>query len=177
MCHRQVLPTLHDMSTFDATDRAPRWLTAEQEAAWRAYRRMRALLDLEISRDLAVDSGLSDADYDVLSNLSDATDQRWRISDLAQRMLWSDSRLSHHLARMADRGLVSREPSPDDRRVRVVALTDHGRSVLADAAPRHVESVRRHLVDLVSDDQVRTLEAIATTVVDHLLSDDQPSPL
>ena len=41
---------------------SPRWLTASQERAWRRYRRMRMLLDLQIARDLGQDSGLSDTD-------------------------------------------------------------------------------------------------------------------
>lgn len=133
---------------------------------------MRALLDLQITRDLAADSGLSDADYDVLSSLSETDDHRQRLKDLADRMLWSESRLSHHIARMEDRGLVAREPAADDRRGTVVALTDYGRQVLVDAAPAHVASVRRHLIDLITDEQVRTLHEIADTVVGHLTADD-----
>jgi hypothetical protein len=45
----------------------PNWLSAREAHAWRGYRRMRALLDLQLARDLARDSGLSEADYDVLS--------------------------------------------------------------------------------------------------------------
>lgn len=146
----------------------PRWLSSDQEAAWRSYRRMRALLDLQISRDLAADSGLSDADYDVLSNLSEAEDRRWRLKDLARKMLWATSRLSHHISRMEQRGLVTREQAPGDGRGTVVVLTDKGWNVLVDAAPHHVESVRRHLIDLLTDDQLQTLRHIADTVVDHL---------
>lgn len=151
----------------------PRWLSQEQEAAWRAYRRMRALLDLQITRDLAADSGLSDADYDVLSGLSEVEDHRWRLKDLAGRMLWSESRLSHHISRMEDRGLVARLPAEGDRRGTVIALTDEGWHVLVEAAPHHVESVRRHLIDLLTDEQIRTLGRIAETVVDHLSAIDE----
>ncbi len=146
----------------------PRWLSSDQEAAWRSYRRMRALLDLQISRDLAADSGLSDADYDVLSNLSEVEDRRWRLKDLARKMLWTTSRLSHHISRMEQRGLVEREQAPGDGRGTVVVLTDEGWNVLVDAAPHHVESVRHHFIDLLTDEQIRTLRNIADTVVDHL---------
>src|SRR5688572_3173807 len=131
---------------MSSSQAAPHWLTAEEETAWRAYRRMRALLDLWILRDLATDAGLSDADYDVLSNLSDAEDHRWRVKDLADQMLWSESRLSHHLSRMEDRGLVRREAAAGDGRGRVVALTDEGFRLLVQAAPAHVASVRRHFI-------------------------------
>ena len=85
-----------------------RWLSESEERAWRGYRRMRALLDLQITRDLARDSSLSDSDYDVLSTLTEIPGRSWRASELAGRLLWSTSRLSHHVARMEQRGLVVR---------------------------------------------------------------------
>jgi DNA-binding MarR family transcriptional regulator len=147
-----------------------RWLSEEEERAWRGYRRMRALLDLQISRDLAEDSGLSDSDYDVLSTLSERPDRRWRARDLAAQLLWSTSRLSHHVGRMEERGLVARLPAPDDGRGALVTLSEAGWRILAAAAPRHVASVRANLVDLLTPAEVETLARIAAKVVDHLTS-------
>lgn len=146
----------------------PRWLTADQERAWRGYRRMRTLLDLRIARDLNQDSGLSDADYDVLSTLSERPDAAWRSSDLAKHLLWSTSRLSHHIGRMETRGMVSRRSSTDDGRGAVVTLTDLGRATLHDAAPHHVESVRRNMVDLLTAEEIATLDRIAGKVIARL---------
>jgi DNA-binding MarR family transcriptional regulator len=153
---------------------SPGWLTARQERAWRRYRRMRTLLDLAIARDLNQDSGLSEADYDVLSTLSEKPGDRWRARDLAAQLLWSTSRLAHHLGRMEQRGLVTREPSADDARGSLVSLTAPGRSVLQRAAPPHVASVRRHLLDLLTDDEVATLGTIAGKVIDAALTGDPP---
>lgn len=153
---------------------APRWLDEDEEGAWRAYRRMRALLDLEISRDLATDSGLSDADYDVLSNLSESPDERCRLKALAERMLWTESRLSHHITRMEARGLVRRQRATGDGRGTVVALTDEGRRVLIDAAPGHVASVRRAFIDLMTPEQVTGLRTLAETVIAHLTHTTDP---
>jgi DNA-binding MarR family transcriptional regulator len=155
---------------------APRWLDPAEDRAWRGYRRMRALLDLQVNRDLARDAGLSEPDYDVLSNLSETEGHRWRVSDLAARMLWSRSRLSHHLTRMQQRGLVTREDCPEDGRGAVVVLTDGGLRAIQAAAPDHVASVRRHLIDLLSADQVAALGDIADTVLTHLATLD-PHPL
>jgi DNA-binding MarR family transcriptional regulator len=146
----------------------PRWLTADQERAWRGYRRMRTLLDLRIARDLNQDSGLSDADYDVLSTLSERPHAAWRSSDLAKHLLWSTSRLSHHIGRMETRGMVSRRPSADDGRGAVVTLTDLGWATLREAAPHHVESVRRNLVDLLDAEEIATLDRIAEKVIARL---------
>lgn len=129
---------------------------------------MRARLDLQLARDLACESGLSEADYDVLSNLSDAEGHRWRLKDMAARMLWSPSRLSHHIARMEQRGLVTRQECPSDGRGAEVALTDQGLRAIEEAAPEHVASVRRHLIDLLDPEQVQALTQITEAVVTHL---------
>ena len=147
----------------------PKWLTVEEAAAWRGYRRMRQLLDLQLARDLARDSGLSEADYDVLSTLSEHDGHRMRLSELAAHMLWSKSRLSHHTARMQQRGLVVREECLDDARGSWVVLTAAGLKVIHEAAPPHVDSVRRHFVDLLTDDETAALTALSNRVIDHLV--------
>jgi DNA-binding MarR family transcriptional regulator len=143
----------------------PRWLTSEQEQAWRQYRRMRTLLDLAIGRDLRADSGLSETDYDVLSTLSESAGDEWRARELAARLLWSTSRLAHHVGRMERRGLVQRRGTENDARGATVALTEAGRQALGAAAPPHAESVRRHLIDVLSPAEVRALGRIAGRVV------------
>jgi DNA-binding MarR family transcriptional regulator len=147
---------------------SPRWLTAPQERAWRRYRRMRTLLDLQIARDLSKDSGLSEADYDVLSTLSEKHEGCWRARDLAAQLLWSTSRLAHHVGRMEQRGLVARQPCADDARGALISLTGQGRAILRKAAPPHVASVRRHMIDLLTADEVAALDTIAGKVITHL---------
>ena len=131
-----------------------RWLTDPEQRAWRGYRRMRALLDLQVTRDLARDSGLSDADYDVLSTLTEVDGHRWRATELATRLLWSSSRLSHHVGRMERRGLVTREGCDDDGRGATIVLTAKGWRTIREAAPAHVA--------------LEALEEISQTVIDHL---------
>jgi DNA-binding MarR family transcriptional regulator len=155
---------------------ATRWLTAEQERAWRRYRRMRTLLDLQIARDLHRDSGLSEADYDVLSTLSEKADGCWRARDLAAQLLWSTSRLAHHVGRMERRGLIARQPSPGDARGALISLTGPGRATLREAAPPHVASVRRHMIDLLTADEVAALDTIARKVITRL-ADQVPTEL
>ncbi|APU15805.1 MULTISPECIES: MarR family winged helix-turn-helix transcriptional regulator [Actinoalloteichus] len=146
----------------------PNWLDDDQQRAWLGYRRMRLLLDARIARELSVDSGLSMPDYDVLSTLSESPGHRRRISELADRMLWSKSRLSHHLTRMEQRDLVGREECADDGRAAVVALTDAGLRTLAAAAPGHVDTVREYFIDLLTPAQLAVFVEIATTVVENL---------
>jgi DNA-binding MarR family transcriptional regulator len=146
----------------------PRWLSPAQARAWVGYRRMRALLDLQVTRDLARDSGLSDADYDVLSNVSEAAGHSLRLGDLAAHMLWSKSRLSHHVARMERRGLVERQDVPSDGRGALLTLTEAGWQAITSAAPAHVESARQHFIDLLTDEQIRVLGDLTETVLAHL---------
>ena len=145
-----------------------RWLNNKEERAWRGYRRMRTLLDLQITRDLARDSSLSDSDYDVLSTLTEAPERSWRSSELAARLLWSSSRLSHHVARMELRGLVVRGDCAEDGRGAAVSLTESGRQALLAAAPLHVASVRRHLLELLTPGEVEALASISAKVIAHL---------
>lgn len=132
---------------------------------------MRTLLDLQIARDLSRDSGLSETDYDVLSTLSENPGSSWRARDLAAQLLWSTSRLAHHVGRMEQRGLVARQPCPGDARGALISLTQQGRAVLRKAAAPHVGSVRRNLIDLLTPEEVAALDTIAGKVIAHLAGD------
>ena len=156
------------MSTIE-----PLWLDDAEARAWRGYMRMRTLLHARILRDLAREAGLSGPDYDVLSNVSEAEGRRSRLGDLAARMAWSKSRLSHHITRMEQRGLVTREDCTSDGRGAFVVLTDAGLRAIQDAAPGHVASVRRHFIDLLSREQLDALAEITQTVV-RRLTDERP---
>jgi DNA-binding MarR family transcriptional regulator len=142
-----------------------RWLDPAEDRAWRGYRRMFLLLNTRLARDLLADAGLSEADYDVLSSLSEADGRSERLSVLAARMLWSQSRLSHHIARMQARGLVTREDCESDGRGSVVVLTKAGLLAIEVAAPGHVAAVRAHLIDRLSPHQIKVLGDIAELVV------------
>ena len=163
------------MSTIEPNvgQHEPRWLDEAEDRAWRGYMRMRTLLHARILRDLAREAGLSGPDYDVLSHVSEAPGRRSRLGELAERMAWSRSRLSHHLTRMERRGLVTREDCPSDGRGAFVVLTDAGFRVIQAAAPGHVASVRHNFVDLLSREQLDALTSITDTVVGHLTEDQQ----
>lgn len=144
-----------------------RWLDESEDRAWRGYRRMHTLLDLYITRDLARASGLSAADYDILTTVSEGPEAGWRAHELAARLLWSTSRLAHQVGRMESRGLVVRSGCDDDARGATVSLSEAGWKALRDAAPGHVRSVRRHLIDLLTPAEIESLAAISSKVVEH----------
>lgn len=147
-----------------------RWLTDDELRAWRNLSLMQLQLSALLGRELASD-GLSYSDYLVLANLSDRADRQARLLELGRDLGWEKSRVSHHVTRMEQRGLVERVRCPSDQRGWFVAMTEAGRSAIAAAAPGHVAVVRRHFIDLLTPEQLATLDDIARTVLDHLPRD------
>ncbi|MER7365775.1 MarR family winged helix-turn-helix transcriptional regulator [Nonomuraea wenchangensis] len=139
---------------------AVRWLDPDEERAWRALRRMMIAIQTRTAHDLAA-LGLSEPDYEVLSTLSERPGRTSTLGEQATKMGWSRSRLSRHATRMEARGLLRREPDPDDGRGCYLVLTEHGLETLEDAAPAHLESVRRHVIDRLSPADLSALEDIA----------------
>ena len=148
------------------------WLDETEMRAWLAYRRMKGLLDLQVARDLAADCGLSEPDYHVLSTLGEEPRRRWYLGELADRLLWSASRLSHQLTRMERRGLVTRVIQDGDQRGASIRLSPEGRQVIRSAAPHHVRSVRTHFIDRLSRDQMVAFAEICEAVLEHLPTPD-----
>lgn len=146
----------------------PHWLSTREQRAWRAYLAMQARLTAELNRRLQVESGLSLSDFDVLVALTDRRGERVRIGELSEALQWEKSRLSHHVTRMARRGLIVRVECPDDGRGAEVELTEQGRAAIEQAAPGHVHDVRELLFDGLDDEQVATLEHIGTTVAERI---------
>lgn len=144
------------------------WLSEEEQAAWRGLLFMHERLSAALSRQLVADFGLSAQDYAVLVVLTDAPDGRLRPVDLGAALGWEKSRLSHHLSRMLDRGLVWRETCPTDQRGWYLSITDKGRRAIEAAAPGHVAAVRRAFVDRLTPAQLATLADIAEVVLEGL---------
>jgi DNA-binding MarR family transcriptional regulator len=145
-----------------------RWLTEDEQRAWRGLLRMTAQLNARMNRQLQDDYGISLADYDVLVVLSEAPEGRLRVFEMAGALAWEQSRVSHQLARMQRRGLVAREECPADARGAFVVLTEAGRAAIERAAPAHVEMVRQLVFDGLSRDQLAALTAVSSRVLDRL---------
>jgi DNA-binding MarR family transcriptional regulator len=142
-----------------------RWLDEREERAWRALQLMQLRLTGELARQLAADSRLSYPDYVVLVALTGQEDGRMRLFQLAGLLGWEKSRLSHHIARMAERGLVRKERCGADRRGAFVVVTAVGRKEIERAAPGHVAAVRRLFVDRLTPRQLDAIAAAAESVI------------
>lgn len=147
-----------------------RWLSEEEERAWRALQFMQMRLEGELAHQLATDSGLSYSDYVVLVALTDRPDGRMRLFELAGVLGWEKSRLSHHVARMAARGLVNKAKCDADRRGAFVVVTKRGRKEVEAAAPGHVAAVRRLFVDQLTPNQLAAIGDAAEAVLAALTS-------
>jgi DNA-binding MarR family transcriptional regulator len=145
-----------------------RWLTEEEQRAWRGLLRMTSQLNVRMNRQLQEEYGVSLADYDVLVVLSEASEGRLRVFEVADALAWEQSRVSHQLARMQRRGLVAREDCPSDARGAFAVITEAGRTAIERAAPAHVETVRQLVFDGLGHDQLTTLTEITTRVLDRL---------
>jgi len=145
-----------------------RWLNPQEAKAWRQFMVMTSRLRRSLGAELQRDTGLSDGDYGVLVVLSEAEDGRLRPSEIGREIEWEKSRLSHHLSRMEQRGLVRRMPCKTDNRGALVGITAAGRRALERAAPKHVDHVRRVFLDALTAEQVAALGDISEAVLAQL---------
>lgn len=150
-----------------------RWLSDEEQRTWRSFLTASRLLWDRVERQLQQGAGLPHAYYEILARLSEAPDRTLRMSQLASTSLSSRSRLSHAVARLEEAGYVQRRPCPSDRRGQLASLTEAGMERLREAAPGHVEEVRRLLFDRLSPEQQASLREISDVLAAHL----SPQPL
>jgi DNA-binding MarR family transcriptional regulator len=147
-----------------------RSLSPAEMAAWRAVIEGSQRLLTQLEDDLRETSELSFADYHVLVLLSEAPRQRLRMGELANKLIFSPSRLTYHVGTMEKRGLVARQPCPEDRRGSEAVLTDAGLRALREAAPHHLRSVRQHFVDALDDTELSELNKIFTRLGERLIA-------
>jgi len=145
----------------------PRWLSDEEQEAWRAYVRLARLLFRQLDRDLHP-YGLSTNDYEILVELSEAPERRLRMTELADLTAQSRSRLSHQVTRMEAKGLVRRDACDGDKRGMFAVITPRGMATMGRVAPSHVDSVRRHFIGQLTPEQLATLKEASQPVLDKL---------
>jgi DNA-binding MarR family transcriptional regulator len=146
-------------------DSETRWLTAEEQRAWRAFLTATQTLFSAVEAQLQRESGIPHGYYEILVRLSEAPGRALRMSQLAEASASSKSRLSHAVARLEEHGWVERLNCATDRRGQIAKLTDAGYAALEAAAPRHVEHVRRSMFDQLSAEQVAQLTAISEAII------------
>jgi len=144
-----------------------RWLDNEQQRSWRAFVVGTTLLFARLDDDLKK-FGLGIGEYEILVRLSESEGGQMRMAQLADAMCHSRSRTTHTIKRMEERGLVVRKEAADDGRGVIARLTQAGRDLLVEAAPTHVDGVRKHLVDLCGTNDFAALGRVMNSVTDTL---------
>jgi DNA-binding MarR family transcriptional regulator len=145
-----------------------RWLSDDERAAWLRLIGVVELLPGVLETQLRTDSGLTHYEYFVLAMLSEAEERTLRMTRLAQRTNATLPRLSHVVRRLEERGLVERLPCPEDGRATNARLTAEGWEVVVAAAPGHVETVRRLVVDALTPEQLEQLRGIGDALLARL---------
>ena len=146
------------------------WLDAQQQRAWLAYIRVQLRLSYEMNRQLQTASDLSLGDWDVLTALGAGPSGGMAITTLATQIGWERSRLSHHARRMVGRGLLEMHTAAADRRTTELVLTIAGRTALEDAAPGHVELIKRLFFAGMAQELMEPLAVALEGVYGNLLS-------
>ncbi|MGZ4694132.1 MAG: MarR family winged helix-turn-helix transcriptional regulator [Acidimicrobiales bacterium] len=153
----------------------PRWLDEDEQATWQAYLASTRLLEETLDRQLQNEAGMPHTYYGILAQLSDAPDQRMRMSDLARLVRASPSRMTHAITSLENRGWVRREQCPTDKRGYLAVLEPAGRKILEEKAPGHVAEVRARLFDRLTPEQVVQLRQICEGILEGLDTSDCPS--
>jgi DNA-binding MarR family transcriptional regulator len=148
-----------------------RWLNDREARAWQAFLLASQLLMDQLDRELQEEAGIPHAYYAIMAVLSEQTEHALRMTEIADRLRFSKSRLTHAIGRLEERGWVERAACPTDRRGAFAVLTEAGQQALAAAAPGHVAGVRRHLFDRLTAEQVEQLRAIGEAVAGPLSAD------
>lgn len=151
----------------------PRWLSAEEQRIWRAYYSASLLLWDALDQQLQHEAGMPHAHYVILVILSETPGQQLRMTDLAEQMKITRSRLTYAVSRLEKDSLVRREDCPTDKRGQIAVLTDAGAATLAKAAPGHVAAVRAAIFDALSPEQARQLGQACEVMVSVLQADDR----
>ncbi|GAB2829097.1 hypothetical protein GCM10027200_30670 [Lentzea nigeriaca] len=170
VCQRNDSIVMRGFSLVRVTpsEQEPRWLDEGEMRAWRTYVNGSSMLMDRLHRELQDTHGVSLADYEILVRLSEQPNHRMRMTQLAEDVASSKSRVSHQVARMEKAGLVLRRECTEDGRGVLAELTPKGMAQLVEAAPTHLRGVRAHIVDLLSPEEGEVLAKVFDRVMTHL---------
>lgn len=134
-----------------------RLLTESQMRAWRAFLGASTLVSARLNHELDEAAAISMYEYEILVRLFESEAGRVRMSQLADQVSYSRSRLTHTVGRLERAGYVLRSSCPNDRRGVYAHLTQAGYEFLAQTAPIHLDGVRRHLINRFTPSELATL--------------------
>lgn len=134
--------------------------TSPKARAWRSFVETAATINVKMEKRLYAVTGLRLTDYNLLLALSEAEGHQLRMGELAERMIFSPSRLSYQAKALQSRGLITRRADPTDRRGMTAALTEEGRRVFRDASTVHAQHIRQIFHDTLDAKEAAALQRI-----------------
>lgn len=143
-------------------------ITQRQREIWASYQQMRVRLAGRINRELSQKTGLSEADFEILSALIQSRNESVRALALRCGLEWEKSRLSHQLRRMEQRGLVIRQECIEDNRGTVIRITEHGRELATHAQQHYENAIQTYLTSVLTPEQMDALHDISETILASL---------
>jgi len=132
-------------------------LSEIEQGAWRTFIESSWALHTHLEDELRAQTGLSMNDYHVMVTLSEAPEHRLRMGELANRLVFSPSRITYQISSMVKRGLVRKQPCPEDGRGQEAVLTDEGLAALEAAAPLHLITVRDSFIDRLDPEELAVI--------------------
>jgi DNA-binding MarR family transcriptional regulator len=141
-----------------------RWLDSREQAVWRGFLTATGSFMEHLDRQMQRDSGMPLAYFEILAVLSEMPGRSLRMSELAAMCRSSRSRLSHAVSRLEEAGWVRRRACESDKRGAFAELTDEGFKILEKSAPDHVNTVRQHLFDVLTPEQLGQLDGIMAAI-------------
>ncbi|MBU2666593.1 MarR family transcriptional regulator [Actinoplanes bogorensis] len=135
-------------------------LTESEQLTWRTFIESSWALHTHLEDELRAQTGLSMNDYHVLVTLSEAPEHRLRMGELAGKLVFSPSRITYQISSMVKRGLVRKQPCPEDGRGQEAVLTDEGLHALESAAPLHLITVRDSFIDRLDPDELAVIARV-----------------
>ncbi len=146
-------------------------MSVRQYRAWRAFHKLRGQLLPHLAKNITENTGLTPSEFFLLITLIDSPKATLHSYEIAEKLDWEKSRVSHQITRMEERDLVMRSVCPSDARSCLVELTPSGRKYLKKALPNHFEDVKHCFGDLLTAAQLDTLIEISSIVTKHLASE------
>jgi DNA-binding MarR family transcriptional regulator len=128
--------------------------------AWVGFLAAHAEITRALDAELASHFDLSLSALEVLARVAWEAEGRLRMSDLAERAMLSQSRVSRIVDQLEARRLVERVTCPSDSRGVYAAITDAGRALTEEALRWHWAQVHDRFFAPLSDEQVDELGAI-----------------
>jgi DNA-binding MarR family transcriptional regulator len=134
-------------------DAAGQELVSQWGAALEGFADVTRVLAAELDQALEIPMTWAE----VLFRLRRTPDEMLPVTRLAREVSFSSGGFTKLMDRLTEAGLVERQDCPTDRRVVYAVLTPRGRELADNALEVHIASLRRHVLDVIGEDCLRSV--------------------